>query len=343
MHHFCTLFDSNYLSRGLAMYYSLRRNCEAFHLYIFAFDTIAYNILISENLPCVTVIPLADFEDEDLLKIKKARSIAEYCWTCTSSTILYILDTYKVPMCTYIDADLFFYASPQPLFDELGARSILLTEHRFSPQYRSDLIKGRFCVQFISFRNDERGRVALHWWRRSCLKWCYAKLEDGKFGDQGYLNDWETRFEGVHVMQNLGGGIAPWNIQQYPIFAENGKLYGTHAQQDFELIFYHFHYLKFFTNGTLELGRRELTPNDLSLIYVPYIQELLRIGKDISKKYGIPDAHGIKDNRFLWKTPLIYVYRKIKGVYHIYNTNDFVQTFGAVSNPHSLKKEEKND
>ena len=62
-----------------------------------------------------TIISLKEFEDEELLRIKPSRSIAEYCWTCTSSTILYVLEKYKVESCTYLDADLFFYSSPSPI------------------------------------------------------------------------------------------------------------------------------------------------------------------------------------------------------------------------------------
>jgi len=35
---FCTIFDSEYLLKGLVMYRSLEENCDDFHLYIFLFD-----------------------------------------------------------------------------------------------------------------------------------------------------------------------------------------------------------------------------------------------------------------------------------------------------------------
>src|SRR5690606_18781443 len=103
---FCTLFDSNYLSRGLVMYDSLVTYCPEFHLYVFAFDQLALETLTQLNLPSLTVISLADFEDEELLKVKGERSRAEYCWTCTSSTIQYVLDHFEVENCTYLDADM---------------------------------------------------------------------------------------------------------------------------------------------------------------------------------------------------------------------------------------------
>lgn len=35
---FCTLFDSNYLDRGIALYNSILRVMDSFKLYLFAFD-----------------------------------------------------------------------------------------------------------------------------------------------------------------------------------------------------------------------------------------------------------------------------------------------------------------
>ena len=45
MINFCTLFDSNYSAKGLAMYRSLVHCCPSFHLYIFAFDEVIVEIM----------------------------------------------------------------------------------------------------------------------------------------------------------------------------------------------------------------------------------------------------------------------------------------------------------
>ena len=45
MYNYCTLFDSNYLTRGLAMYESLKKYSSNFHLFIFAFDSKSYDLL----------------------------------------------------------------------------------------------------------------------------------------------------------------------------------------------------------------------------------------------------------------------------------------------------------
>jgi lipopolysaccharide biosynthesis glycosyltransferase len=261
MINFCTLFDTNYLSRGVALYSSLKENCTEFHLYIFAFNDKALRVLKELNLEHATLISLKEFEDAELLKVKPTRSVAEYCWTSTSSTILYVLENYNVESCTYLDADLFFYSSPESLLVEMGDKSILITEHRYSPQYNKELKSGKYCVQFVTFKNDVNGLTALRWWRERCLEWCYAYYEDGKFGDQLYLDDWTERFDGVHVLEHPGGGLAPWNVQQYDFFHRKNRLWGREKKtgNEFPAVFYHFHYLRFQKNGSVELGRRTLS------------------------------------------------------------------------------------
>ncbi|MBX2975149.1 MAG: glycosyl transferase [Ignavibacteriaceae bacterium] len=327
MYNFCTLFDTHYFSRGLALYYSLEKHCEDFHLYIFAFNNKAYEVLAKLNLVNATIISLNDFEDEELLKVKPTRNIAEYCWTSTSSTILYVLEKYKIESCTYLDADLFFYSSPKPLFDEMGENSIFLTEHRYSAQYNKEVKSGKYCVQFVTFKNNEHGLKALKWWRDRCLEWCYARYEDGKFGDQLYLDDWTERFDGVHVMKHLGGGLAAWNVQQYSFINIDGKIIGTELSTltKFDVIFYHFHYLKFFSNGKLELGRRVLTSNTLDTFYKPYIKYLDEIKNKIALIDSSFDPHGTSVEPINWKTPILYIYRKLNNVYNIFLKKEFLK------------------
>jgi len=321
MYNFCTLFDSNYLTRGLALYQSLEKHCADFHLYIFAFDEKCFELLTKLNLGKVTIISLKEFEDEELLRVKPSRSSAEYCWTSTSSTILYVLEKYKVESCTYLDADIFFYSSSKPIFDELGAKSILITEHRYSPQYNKEVKSGKYCVQLITFKNDENGLKALKWWRERCIEWCYARYEDGKFGDQLYLDDWTKRFDGVHILKHPGGGIASWNVQQYSFVNENNKLVGIETQsgKKFEVIFYHFHYLRFFTNGKVELGRRELTQNVIDTFYKPYIRELDKLNHQVQSLDSSINSNGLLEPSLSWKTPILFLYRKLKGVYNIFD------------------------
>ena len=42
---FCTLFDVNYLDKGIVLYKSLERVCQTFKLYVFCFDDKTYEVL----------------------------------------------------------------------------------------------------------------------------------------------------------------------------------------------------------------------------------------------------------------------------------------------------------
>jgi hypothetical protein len=179
-----------------------------------------------------------------------------------------------------------FYENPQILFDELDGKSILISEHRYTRDYDVSVTHGIYCVQFMYFKNDQNGLNALTWWRDRCIEWCFAYLEDGKFGDQKYLDDWQVRFPGVHVLQNPGGGLAPWNTQQYFIENKNGKIFIRDKKNGsrLPLIFFHFHGLKFYVDGKVACcdALYELDKGVKEIVYLPYIRHLLDLGDQIS-------------------------------------------------------------
>ena len=298
MNNYCTLFDSNYLTRGVAMYNSLLKNERKFRLFIFAFDNLAYDILKELDLKNVIVISLSEFEDERLLKVKKTRSRGEYCWTCSSFSILYIMKHYDVDEVTYLDSDLFFFSRPQLLLDEFheSGKSVMITRHRYTPEYDQTATSGIYCVQFMTFKNDEDGLNVLNWWVDRCEEWCYARFEDGKFGDQKYLDDWMTRFDCVHELQHLGGGVAPWNVQQYKV-AEGPQVDGV------PVVFYHFHNLKWLTDNEFNVSTYRLQDEVKQMIYYPYLialkNSLLQIRLNWQVDFGLgmigPEKIGLKN------------------------------------------------
>jgi hypothetical protein len=309
--------------KGLCMYESLKSVCSNFHLYIFAFDDRSYHTLKELELEHITVISLLEFEDEKLLKAKGTRNRGEYCWTCTSSTILYCIQRFELSHCTYIDADLFFYNDPKILIDEMGNNDVLITEHRYTPKYDQSVIAGKYCVQFMTFKNTPNGLKILKWWINACLDWCYARYEDGKFGDQKYLDGWTTRFTGIHVLKHLGGGVAPWNMQQYSFRTENSNIKGTElsSKNEFSLIFFHFHHVYLYRLGFLNinyLGLYKIPSSVKRLIYLPYLLQLqnqlsnfkgknIDINLLISKKKSI--AKIIKSiARFILKNDTNYIF-----------------------------------
>lgn len=278
MLNFCTLFNTTYLSRGLAMYRSLEQHCEDFHLYIFAFDQHCFEALVKLNLPHASIVSLKEFENADLLAVKTERTAQEYCWTCASSTIKHSITAFQLDHCTYVDADLLFFKNPQVLIDEMGEKSVLITEHRYTPAYDQSAASGIYCVQFMTFKNTEEGMSVLNWWVNACLDWCFNRFEDNKFGDQKYLDDWTTRFSCVHVLNHLGGGVAPWNIQQYAFKNVSGEAICKELSenQSFDLVFYHYHGFSYSSKRSYMLTHKfyNLNRNHIKHIYKPYVKAL---------------------------------------------------------------------
>jgi hypothetical protein len=235
---FCTYFDKNYLLRGLALYRSLEKHCPDFTLWILCFDDESFALLEKMRLGRARLIRLSDFEDDRLRAAKAGRKLYEYYWTCTPSLPAYILaKDPSIDSIAYIDADMLFYASPEPIFAEMGSDSILIIPHNYSPQHaHRAATSGIYNVGLLIFKNDERGRACLSWWRERCIEWCFDRAEGGKFGDQKYLDDWTTRFPGVHVLAHQGANVASWNIDSWD-------------RAHWPLLFFHFHGLKMYLSG----------------------------------------------------------------------------------------------
>lgn len=290
MLNFSTLFNVNYLAKGITLYNSLVRTCPSFHLYIFAFDDVTYKILTEKNLSNATIVSLQQLENELLLGVKRERSVAEYCWTCTPFTIKYCIENFNLDNCTYIDADTFFYEDPTVLIKEMGNNSVLITPHNYHPKYDQSAVSGIYCVQFTTFKNTDAGMKVLNWWAQACLKWCYARYEDGKMGDQKYLDSWPYMFEGVYICKNKGAGLAPWNVLNYEFKKINNKI----TINDNALIFYHFHDLKYLSDDSWFLGGYEISNDFIENIYKPYILSLSETSELIKKQYnGIDTLNAI--------------------------------------------------
>lgn len=322
--HYTTLFDSYYLNRALAMHESLLRKSPDFHLYMFAFDDKSEQILKALNLEHVTVISLKEFEDERLLSIKAGRTKGEYCWTSTSSTIYYCIKRFNLDHCTYLDADLYFFSNPNVLVEELNSDSILITEHRYTKKYDQSATSGKYCVQFMTFRNTPQGMKALTWWRDRCIEWCFDRFEDGKFGDQKYLDDWTTRFKGVHVLEHLGGGVAPWNVQQFDIIGKPGsyKVKEKTTEKVFDLVFYHFHGVRFLKDNTVDLGAYNLSTTAKRL-YAEYFKSIGDANQKLLSFNFNPIIQTYQTKKAM-PHAIHKAARMLLGVYHIHNMKNLI-------------------
>ena len=243
---YCTLFDRNYLLKGVVMLRSIARHSPDARVYVLCMDGMTQELLTRLAIPGVVTLPLADVETDDVLAAKKTRSIAEYCWTLSAVLMWHLMQTRTdVDLLTYLDADLMFFSGVEPIFDEMAGASIAAIEHRYTPRLAHLEVYGKFNVQWVSFRRDADGLACLKSWRDQCVEWCFAIVEDGKLGDQKYLDAWPAAYTSFHSLRHIGAGVAPWNYPNYRFSESAGRIFVDAVP----LVFYHFHQFQILEGG----------------------------------------------------------------------------------------------
>jgi hypothetical protein len=275
--HFCTYFDHRYLARGLALRESLLRHAPGHVLWILCLSKECEDWFRSQALPGVEVIPLADLEawDPELFATRGTRSNVEYYFTCSPCLPRYVFGTRAdVEAITYLDSDLYFFSSPEAVFDEIGDAAVAIVPHRFEPSRAAELeAYGRFNVGWLSFTRSHDAFSCLDWWRERCLDWCYDRLEPGRFADQKYLDEFPSRFGSVHVVEHPGANLAPWNLARHMVSAGP-------ASAGRPVVFYHFHGLKRRMGGVFDMHLETYGVQPSRAIrrylYEPYLRALSR-------------------------------------------------------------------
>ncbi len=303
-YHFTTVVSQDHLYKLLAMYSSLKANCSDFKLFAVCASDIVWHILHKAAFPEIVPVPLYEIENGALLKAKEDRPFHAYCWTLKPVFLHYVMTKYKD--CQYyahLDADLYFYASPDEIFNENPQASLFLTHHRNSRNFLEYYGRtGVFNTGFVGCKNDAVALSAVTQWKDQCIYFCPIQEDTVRklFGDQRYVESWPDQFPGVHVVRSYGVNTALWNIQNYTVTQRDGKIY----LNDDLLIFYHFSGLTIISSNEFNLNWYYHIDDPIMLnhIYLPYIRTLSNAMKEMSlyfpwfttvclRKELTPDTH----------------------------------------------------
>ena len=283
--HFVTLFDARYLPRGLALHASMVRHVKAFHLWIVAADQDCATALQRLSLADVTVLVLEDLLFEELAAVRSSRTMAEYLWTVTPHLFAWVFALDKsFQRLTYLDADVYFLKDPSEYFSSFGqsGASVGLTEHGYHPVFDATTTSGRFCVQFLTaIRGDSESILTR--WAEQCREWCFNRFEGGKFGDQGYLTDWPSRYGDSVYIAEISGFQGPWNAYRFE--AEKAIIFHFHG---------HLMTRRFFW----DVGAYPIPRTHLRLGYRPYMRDI-RNARSLMKGLGVGVQEGAVLREFL--------------------------------------------
>ena len=290
---YCTYFDHNYLPRGLALYHSLQRHAPGARLWVLCLSKECHRILIALALPGIVPVRLEDFEaaDPELAATRSTRSIVEYYFTCSPAWMLYVQAREpQAEWVTYLDGDLYFFTSPQPIYDELNDASVAIIPHRYAPNLEKRRSFGIYNVGWVGARNDPDGAAVIKWWRERCIEWCYDHVDAGRYADQGYLDSFSTISPRVKAIENLGANLAPWNIRNYRVEFRGGRVMIDATP----LVFFHFQGLRkglrWFIFSSHRMFGAPFSRATRSHIYRPYVEELLSIERTIDPMMDVDEA-----------------------------------------------------
>lgn len=275
---FVTYFDKHYLPKGLAMLRSLQRYNPESDIYVLTGDE---ETRIQVRHEGHTIIDLGGMEMmyPELSAAKQTRSWVEYLWTLTPAVLLFMLDVVGKQECAYVDADLFFYDRLDELYAETDPYNISAIPHRWTPKYRARLEpNGKYNVSWLRVQMSGHAIEFLGEWMSLCVDCCSATLNNGRLGDQTYLDDLSVKY-GIHDVEHLGANLAPWSQEQYTYRIDDWGC--IHVNKD-PLLFYHFHEFKHNLHGvTLTRTGYPLHPFVSKWVYPSYEANIRMICEEL--------------------------------------------------------------
>ena len=282
---YCTYFDIAYAPRGRVLIESLRQQGDQGTVHVLALDAETFDGVSSWGDLNVRPLRLSDLEDAfpQLTAARADRSRMEYVFTLTPWLTIWAMDQVaEASLVTYLDADMAFFSSTSPLYEELADASIGIVEHRFTWEQAWRRKYGTYNVAWVSFRRDQAGRACLQWWADRCLEWCRDEVDHGRFADQGYLDRFVELFAGVRVIDLPGADVAPWNLRRHSMTSSTD---GNVLVDGEPLIFFHFHGLRlegvrFHFKHAPYLASTTSTLREL--VYRPYCEALLAATKPLT-------------------------------------------------------------
>jgi len=278
MRTYCTVFDKYYLYQGCSLYNSLTKVTTDFTLHALCLDDISYETILKLGNSNFVPISISEIMSDDVVGLRARTTYPQFCWACQPLVCELVLDRLQADMVTYLEADSLFFSDPEVLFEEMGDKSVTLAPHNFPADQDQSKTAGTYITHFNAFRNDECGRNVLNEWKSNCF--LYDKDNPPSFRPgQLLMDEWPDKFDCVHVLQNIGAGVAPWNVESRTLKLVNDKLYFD----EIAVVFYHFHKYARTVDGRHDLGDYKISINTISLVYQEYVKSIDLAKQQIKK------------------------------------------------------------
>lgn len=239
-----------------------------------------------ENYPFQTNV-LTDLQSEQAQKIKGKYIGNHLRWALKPIYLKYLLEQgYEEVI--YVDNDIFFYDSPDFLFEKLKTASFLLTPHFYKadPLKDQNWLEANYRVGLYNagFIGANKNAISiLDWWAECCLYNVKKAFWRGLFDDQKYLDLVPILFNDVAIIQHRGCNFAGWNSETSELKRSEDKQ--LMIEND-KLIFIHFAAL-----SMLEFSKEEHLANQE---YVNYLKALKKFNPKFENRESKREKRNVK-------------------------------------------------
>jgi len=173
-----------------------------------------------------------------------------------------------------VDADMWFFSSPELVFEEIGAAPAAVFPHRIAtaaarlpgPTRETHDQYGLYNAGMVYVRDV---RIAARW-AEQCRRWCLntpaVVAGSIRYSDQSWLNELPTEC-GAHVVQHPGVNLGPWAIHTAKLERRDGQVWFDGQP----LVAFHFSGM---SAEQLTFPEYALTARQVEIVYRPYLDEL---------------------------------------------------------------------
>jgi hypothetical protein len=286
---FFTYFSKEFLIQGIVAIDSFLKHNQNASGFVVALDVETYTCLSKkyENSR-VKLYELGDFPEAKSLfsSFLKNRNYLESIISLKPLLMLeFIKKISQNSVLVYFDADIYFYSSLVSLREELSKSEIILSNHLFPKSMMNSIVFGKFNAGLVIFKNTSMSVDKLMEWKSLCIAWCYLHLEDNKFADQKYLDNF-SKVQGVISLKHPGFNNGTYYFKDRRKIKRDYKL-GVVRIDGSELICFHFHgfrvYSQVISTGINRYGKTRKRISLFRIIYLPYLKKIRAEMKDINQ------------------------------------------------------------
>lgn len=241
---FCTIADSKFSSRVLALNESLSLHNKDYILYLLNIDNKKISSPNIENISFQNFMANNDelrlnqniTPSKEAIRLsssaKEAKDL-QFTWSMSPCFTNYCFKKFCTEDILYIDADIYFYNDWSIIYKNMPEKTeIGLVEHRMP--WTGD--SGKYNVGILYFKKTIESQKCLDFWQYCVLHDTEYREVYGTCGDQKYLELFPDKFNNVISMDSYIGHLAPWNLAYHQY--TDDQIIWKNTMQD--LLYYHF-------------------------------------------------------------------------------------------------------